>query len=74
MAKEGMEGVGKKEAGMEWLYSSPSSLVDREQYLLGKKIDRQVDPLLASEDREKQVLAHYIALRARLRLCYWFRH
>ena len=39
---------------MEWLYKSPQ--VDREQYLLGKKIDRQVDPLLASEEREKQVL------------------
>jgi hypothetical protein len=40
---------------MDWLYSSPASQVDREQYLLGKKIDRQVDPLLASEDRERQV-------------------
>ena len=40
---------------MEWLYSNPASQIDREQYLLGKKIDRQVDPLLASEDREKQV-------------------
>ena len=39
---------------MDWLYSSPGQ-VDREQYLLGKKIDRQVDPLLASEDRERQV-------------------
>ena len=38
---------------MEWLYKSPQ--VDREQYLLGRKIDRQVDPLLASEEREKQV-------------------
>ena len=41
---------------MGWLYSTPQ--VDREQYLLGKKIDRQVDPLLASEDREKQVYLH----------------
>ena len=40
---------------MDWLYSSPAGQVDREQYLLGKKIDKQVDPLLASEDREKQV-------------------
>jgi hypothetical protein len=40
---------------MEWLYKSPG--VDREQYLLGRKIDRQVDPLLASEEREKQALA-----------------
>ena len=41
---------------MEWLYKSPG--VDREQYLLGRKIDRQVDPLLASEEREKQVHSH----------------
>ena len=40
---------------MDWIYKSPASQVDREQYLLGKKIDRQVDPLLASDDRERQV-------------------
>ena len=56
MSKEGASSSGKEGGGMEWLYSSPASLVDREQYLLGKKIDRQVDPLLASEDREKQVV------------------
>ena len=37
---------------MDWLRVNE---VDREQYLLGKKIDRQVDPLLASEDREREV-------------------
>lgn len=37
---------------MDWLRANE---VDREQYLLGKKIDRQVDPLLASEDREREV-------------------
>jgi hypothetical protein len=56
MAKD--TSVAKKKGGqMDWLYSSPASQVDREQYLLGKKIDRQVDPLLASEDRERQALA-----------------
>ena len=38
---------------MEWLYSKPQ--VDREQYLLGRKIDKSVDPLLASDEKEKQV-------------------
>lgn len=37
---------------MDWLRTNE---VDREQYLLGRKVDRQVDPLLASEDRERQV-------------------
>lgn len=40
---------------MEWLYSGPASSVDREEYLLGKKIDRQVDPTLAENAREKEV-------------------
>lgn len=44
----------EKAGRMEWLRANE---VDREQYLLGKKIDRQVDPLLASEDREREALA-----------------
>lgn len=42
----------KKEGSRDWLCSNQ---VNHEQYLLGKRIDRQVDPLLASEDRERQV-------------------
>lgn len=37
------------------MYSGPASSVDREEYLLGKKIDRQVDPTLAEDTREKEV-------------------
>lgn len=44
----------KKEGSRDWLCSNQ---VNHEQYLLGKRIDRQVDPLLASEDRERQALA-----------------
>lgn len=40
---------------MDWLYAGPASHVDREEYLLGKRIDRQIDPLLASEEKEKEV-------------------
>ena len=58
---------------MDWIYRSPASQVDREQYLLGKKIDRQVDPLLASEDRERQVRGSSVrcllALSLSLSLC-----
>ena len=40
---------------MEWLYSGPASTVNREEYLLGKKIDKFVDPTLTEEAREKEV-------------------
>lgn len=40
---------------MDWLYSGPASSVNREEYLLGKKIDRLVDPTLAEDQREKEV-------------------
>ena len=40
---------------VEWLYSGPSGGVNREEYLLGRKIDRLVDPVLAEEEREKEV-------------------
>lgn len=40
---------------VEWLYSGPAGGVNREEYLLGKKIDRLVDPVLAEEEREKEV-------------------
>ena len=40
---------------MDWLYSGPASSVNREEYLLGKKIDKQIDPTLAEDAREKEV-------------------
>ena len=41
---------------VDWLYSGHASMVNREEYLLGKKIDKMVDPLLMESEREKQVL------------------
>lgn len=40
---------------MDWLYSGPATSVNREEYLLGKKIDRQIDPTLAEDTREREV-------------------
>ena len=40
---------------MDWLYSGPGSHVNREEYLLGKKIDKLVDPTLAEAEREREV-------------------
>jgi len=45
----------KKEDRVDWLYSGPASSVNREEYLLGKKIDRLVDPTIMEEEREKEV-------------------
>ena len=40
---------------MEWLYGGPAAAVNREEYLLGKKIDRMIDPTLQEAEREKEV-------------------
>lgn len=40
---------------MDWLYSGPAAAINREEYLLGKKIDKLVDPLLLEQEQEKQV-------------------
>lgn len=45
---------------MEWLYSGPASTVNREEYLLGKKIDKFVDPTLSEEAREKEVCMYSV--------------
>ena len=37
------------------MYSGPASTVNREEYLLGKKIDKLVDPTLVEEEREREV-------------------
>ena len=43
-----------KDERVDWLYSGPGT-VNREEYLLGKKIDKLVDPTLIEEEREDQV-------------------
>lgn len=43
-----------KEDRVDWLYSGPGT-VNREEYLLGKRIDKLVDPTLVEEEREQQV-------------------
>ena len=46
----------QREDRVEWLYSGAAGAsVNREEYLLGKKIDRFVDPMLVEEEREKEV-------------------
>ena len=45
----------KKDECVEWLYRGPGSSVNREEYLLGKKIDKAVDPTLVEEEREREV-------------------
>lgn len=45
----------KKDERVEWLYRGPSTSVNREEYLLGKKIDKAVDPTLVEEEREREV-------------------
>ena len=39
---------------VDWLYKGPGT-VNRDEYLLGKPIDKAVDPTLIEEEREKQV-------------------
>lgn len=43
-----------KDERVDWLYSGPGT-VNREEYLLGKRIDKLVDPTVAEEEREEQV-------------------
>ncbi len=45
----------KRSERVDWLYSGPGSSVNREEYLLGKRIDKAVDPTLVEEEREKEV-------------------
>ena len=43
----------KKSEKLDWMYSAPGQL-NREEYLLGKAIDKAVDPLA----QDKQVVGH----------------
>ena len=43
---------------VDWLYRGPST-TNREEYLLGKRIDKSIDPTLIEDEREKEVSQHY---------------
>lgn len=47
--------IRKKDSRVDWLYSGPAAAVNREEYLLGKKIDKGMDPTLQDAEREKEV-------------------
>ncbi|KAL5481252.1 hypothetical protein EMCRGX_G021383 [Ephydatia muelleri] len=49
--------IKKKDERVDWLYSGPAAAINREEYLLGKKIDKLVDPVLQEQEQEKQALA-----------------
>ena len=42
---------------MNWIYEAPGENINREEYLLGKKVDKYVDPTLQAAEREKHLLA-----------------
>lgn len=42
---------------MNWIYEAPGDNINREDYLLGKKVDKYVDPTLQAAEREKHLLA-----------------
>jgi len=44
-------------AKMNWIYEAPGDNVNREEYLLGKKVDKYIDPTLQAAEREKHLLA-----------------
>lgn len=48
--------VKKRDHRVEWLYSTVGATANREEYLLGKRVDKHVDPLLQDQERESQAL------------------
>lgn len=46
---------------VDWLYRGPST-TNREEYLLGKRIDKSIDPTLIEDEREKEVSQRYYIL------------
>ena len=47
----------KKSDRLEWMYSAPGHAgVNREEYLLGKSIDKAVDPLATNEEKVLSLL------------------
>ena len=47
-----------REDRVDWLYKGPGT-INREEYLLGKPIDKAIDPTLIEEQREKEVKTIY---------------
>lgn len=46
--------VTRSSERVDWLYRGPMA-TNREEYLLGKRIDKSVDQTLIEEEREKEV-------------------
>ena len=42
----------KRDERVDWLYGGPSHGLNREEYLLGKRIDHLTDPMLKEEEKE----------------------
>ena len=61
-AREEMEtmavdaGLKKRSDRLEWMYKGTHN-INRDEYLLGKRIDKQVDNVLQAADREKEALS-----------------
>ena len=50
-------GLKQRSDRLEWMYRGPAATVDREAYLLGKKIDKAVDQGLQAAEQEREALA-----------------
>ena len=47
--------IRARDERVDWLYRGPGATTNNEEYLLGKKIDKAIDPTLIEEEREKEV-------------------
>ncbi|XP_037710721.1 pre-mRNA-splicing factor CWC25 homolog [Drosophila subpulchrella] len=50
----GNSGGAAGEAKLEWMYKNSTELINREEYLLGRKIDKSFETLQAEEHRQEQ--------------------
>ncbi|XP_017047377.2 pre-mRNA-splicing factor CWC25 homolog [Drosophila ficusphila] len=50
----GNSGGAAGEAKLEWMYKNSTELINREEYLLGRKIDKSFETLQAEENRQEQ--------------------
>lgn len=50
-------GLKQRSDRLEWMYRGPVATVDREAYLMGKKIDKAVDQGLQAAEQEREALA-----------------
>lgn len=62
----------EKEDRVDWLYSGPGTTINREDYLLGKKIDKLVDPTLIEQEREEMVTCLPCPLLNGVRYCFTY--